>query len=164
MGPPPSGMPKDQFAAGLRQRIRDDNTLGVVHIAEAWIYVPRRAGDHTARQLEAGEMKVTELRREERTEALVVRYECRDGKQRCGSVLSSDPRPAAWRSGTPWRWGRRAKGGSPAYSSGLVPFWGRLGVGQGMRFMGAFSRLWSRVGSIMWRGASGHCLSSGSIS
>jgi hypothetical protein len=82
MGPPPPDMPKDQFAAVLRQRIRDDNTFGVVHIVEAWVYVPKRVGDHTARQLEAGEMRVTDLRREERTEALVVRYECRDRAQR----------------------------------------------------------------------------------
>lgn len=82
MGPPPPDMSKADFVEALRDRIRSDNTFGLVHIAEAWIYVPKRPGDHTARQLESGEMKVADLKREERVETLVVRFECRDGDQR----------------------------------------------------------------------------------
>ena len=82
MGPRPPDMPKDQFVAVLRQRIRDDNTLGIVHIVEAWVYIPKTVNDHTARQLEAGEMAVSDLKRGDKTEALIVRYECRDGSQR----------------------------------------------------------------------------------
>ena len=82
MGPRPSEMPKDQFMAVLRQRIRDDSTFGVVHILEAWVYVPRKPNDHTMRQILAGEMAVTDLKKGDKTEALIVRYECRDGSQR----------------------------------------------------------------------------------
>jgi hypothetical protein len=82
MGPPPPDMPKDQFVAVLRQRIRDDNTYGVVHICQAWAYVPKHPNDHTYRQILDGEIAVSELKRGDKTEALVVRYECRDGAQR----------------------------------------------------------------------------------
>ena len=61
MGPRPPDMPKDQFMAVLRQRIRDDNTLGVVHILEAWVYIPRKPNDHTMKQILAGEMGVGEM-------------------------------------------------------------------------------------------------------
>lgn len=82
MGPPPPDMSKSEFVEALKSQIRNDNTYSVVHIAEAWIYVPKRPNDHTSRQLETGEMKVVDLRREERVEALVVRSECREGEQR----------------------------------------------------------------------------------
>ena len=82
MGPPPPDMPKDQFVAVLKQRIRDDNTFGVVHILEAWVYVPRKPNDHTMKQILAGAMAVSDLKKGDKTEALVVRYECRDGSQR----------------------------------------------------------------------------------
>ena len=82
MGPPLPDMPKDQFVAVLRQRIRDDNTFGVVHILEAWVYVPKKPNDHIYNQILAGEMGVSDLKQGDKTEALVVRYECRDGSQR----------------------------------------------------------------------------------
>lgn len=75
-------MPKDQFIAVLRQRIRDDNTFGVVHICQAWAYLPKHPNDHTYRQILAGEMSVPDLKRGDKTEALIVRYECQDGSQR----------------------------------------------------------------------------------
>ena len=82
MGPPPPDMPKDQFVAVLRQRIRDDNTFGVDHILEAWVYIPKRPNDHTMKQIMAGEIAVSDLKKGDKTEALVVRYECREGTQR----------------------------------------------------------------------------------
>jgi hypothetical protein len=56
--------------------------FGVVHVVEAWVYIPRRLNDPAMKQLETGEMKVADLRREERSEALIVRCEGRDGSQR----------------------------------------------------------------------------------
>ena len=82
MGPPPPDMPKDQFVAVLRQRIRDDNTFGVVHVLEAWVFIPKKPNDHTMKQILAGEMGVSDLKKGDKTEALVVRYECRDETQR----------------------------------------------------------------------------------
>ena len=47
--------------AGLKQRIRDEDTYGVVHISESWSYFSRRRGDHTLKQIAEGEIKVSEL-------------------------------------------------------------------------------------------------------
>ncbi len=66
----------------LRQKIPYDNTFGVVHILEAWVFVPKHPNDHTLKQILAGEMAVADLKRGDKTEALVVRYECWDGTQR----------------------------------------------------------------------------------
>ena len=82
MGARPPDMPKDQFMAVLRQRICDDKTFGVVHILEAWVFIPKKPNDHTMKQILAGEMGVPDLKRGDKTEALIVRYECRDGSQR----------------------------------------------------------------------------------
>ena len=82
MGPPPPDMPKDQFVTVLRQRILEDNTFGVVHILKAWVYVPRKPNDHTMKQILTSEIAMSDLKRGDKTEALVVRYECRDGSQR----------------------------------------------------------------------------------
>lgn len=93
MGPPPPDMPKDQFVAVLRQRIRDDNNFGVVHILEAWVYVPRKPNDHTWIQLMSGEMRMSDLKHEDKTESLLVHYKCRDGTQR--AWISPIVRPKA---------------------------------------------------------------------
>ena len=44
--------------------------------------MPRKPNDDTMRQILVGEMAVSDLKRGDKTEALVVRYECRDGTQR----------------------------------------------------------------------------------
>ncbi len=49
---------------------------------EARVYIPRQLNDPAMKRLEAGEIAVSDLRREERSEALIVRYECRNGAQR----------------------------------------------------------------------------------
>lgn len=82
MGPPPPDMPKDVFVGRLKESIRQNQFFGVVHILEAWVYIPRRLNDPAMKKLEASEMKVADLKREDRAEALVVRYESRDGAQR----------------------------------------------------------------------------------
>lgn len=97
MGPPPPGMPKHQFVEALKETMRRNGTFGVVHISQAWIYVPPRPNDHTYRQILAGEIAVSELKEGDKTEALVVRYECRDGTQRmwiCPIVRPKDGRVA----------------------------------------------------------------------
>ncbi len=82
MGPPPPGMPKHQFIEALKASIRQNDIYGVVHIVEAWVYIPKKPNDHTMKQILAGEMAVSDLKKGDKTEALIVRYECRDGSQR----------------------------------------------------------------------------------
>ena len=82
MGHPPPDMDKATFAGRLRESIRQNQFYSVVHIVEAWVYIPRKPNDHTTKQILAGEMAVSDLKKGDKTEALIVRYECRDGTQR----------------------------------------------------------------------------------
>ena len=79
---PPPGLDRDQVAEALRQTIRVNNIYGLVHICEAWTYFPKLPRDHTMTQILHGEIAVSELRPEDRTEALTVRMESRDGASR----------------------------------------------------------------------------------
>lgn len=79
---PPAGMPKEQFAGALRNAVKEHDLYGVLHVAEAWTYLPARPGDHTYRQITEGEMSVSDLQAQDRTEALVVHLQSRDGVQR----------------------------------------------------------------------------------
>jgi len=82
IGQAPPGMDRDQFTGVLKEAIRTNDIYGIVHISEAWLYIPSRPNDHTMKQILAGEMAVSDLKKGDKTEALVVRYECRDGTQR----------------------------------------------------------------------------------
>lgn len=77
--PSPRDLGRDEMAEKLRQAVREQNVYGVVHLAESWMYNRQHARDHTMRQILEGEMKVPELRPEDRTEALVVMMESREG-------------------------------------------------------------------------------------
>ena len=70
---------RDLQADWLRQHINEHYIYGVVHICEAWAHFVKRPNQHTLKQLQAGEMKVSELRPEDRTEALMVSAQSRDG-------------------------------------------------------------------------------------
>ena len=78
---PQPGMAREDFQVNLKGTMQKNNTYGVIQIAEAWSYLPRRPDDHTYRQVLEGEIKVSELKPEDKTEALVVRYESSDGNQ-----------------------------------------------------------------------------------
>jgi hypothetical protein len=79
LGNAPPGMNRQELVGRVKQAVQDNNIYGVVHVMEAWTYIPRGPNDHTYKQVLAGEMKVAELKPEDRTEALVVRMEGRDG-------------------------------------------------------------------------------------
>lgn len=49
------------------------------HIVKARDYIPKNAPRPHDEQILAGEMGVSDLKRGDKTEALIVRYECRDG-------------------------------------------------------------------------------------
>ena len=79
VNPVPANTAADALAAGVRQAALENGLYGVIMIAEAWMYLPKRAKDHTAVQIMCGEMNVADLKDEDRTEALMVRMESRDG-------------------------------------------------------------------------------------
>lgn len=72
---PQPGMDREAFMANLKGTIKATNAYGVIQIGEVWAYIPPRPGDHTYRQVLEGEMKVSELKEGDKTEALFVRYQ-----------------------------------------------------------------------------------------
>jgi hypothetical protein len=79
VNPVPANTAAVALTAGVRQAVLENGLYGVIMIAEAWTYMPRRAKDHTAVQIMCGEMNVADLKDEDRAEALMVRMESRDG-------------------------------------------------------------------------------------
>ena len=77
----PPGMARETFMANLQGTIKANNAFGVIQIGEVWAYLPPRPDDHTYRQVLEGEMKVSELKPEDKTEALLVRFQSSDGDQ-----------------------------------------------------------------------------------
>jgi hypothetical protein len=63
----------------IRKAIRDNDLYAVIHIGEAWSYFMKGEKDHTAFQLMDGEMKISDLREEDKIENLYLRMESRDG-------------------------------------------------------------------------------------
>ena len=39
---------RDQFTKVLKDTIRQNNMYGVIHILEAWVYVPKKPNNHDA--------------------------------------------------------------------------------------------------------------------
>lgn len=70
---------RDAQAEWIRHHIHDTYAFGVIHIVEAWSRFADKPGDHTLRQIQAGEMRVADLRPEDRTEVLMVCAQARDG-------------------------------------------------------------------------------------
>jgi hypothetical protein len=75
-------MEKAQMAETLRKHIQAENVFGVIHIAEAWAYLPQRKNDHTFKQLAQGEMRVADLKRGDQSEVLMLHMSSRTGASR----------------------------------------------------------------------------------
>ena len=75
------GLDRAQLAAVVMQQARAEKVIGIVHIVVARVYIPRRPNDHTWIQLISGEMRMSDLKHEDKTESLLVHYRCRDGTQ-----------------------------------------------------------------------------------
>ncbi len=59
--------------------IRTNALYAIIDVGEAWTYFPKAGKDHTAFQLLDGEKRVSDLQSGDRTEALYLRMESRDG-------------------------------------------------------------------------------------
>jgi hypothetical protein len=68
---------RDAFVANLKQMIQNSDIIGIVHIAEAWMH---SGNDHITKQIMWGEISVSDLKPEHRTEALTVSVQSRDGQ------------------------------------------------------------------------------------
>jgi hypothetical protein len=80
--PAPVDVVPDELAARLKAFIHDNPIYGLVHVLESWTYFPTGATDHTMKQIQLGEIRVSELQDLDRREALVVMAETRDGYKR----------------------------------------------------------------------------------
>ena len=69
---------RDLEAEWLRRHIREHYAFGVVHVVETWMRLAPPE-DHTLRQIMDGEIKISELRKEDRKEALMVSAQSHDG-------------------------------------------------------------------------------------
>lgn len=72
-------MEKTQMAGTLRNHIKAENIYALIHIAEAWAYLPRHKKDHTLTQLAQGEMRIADLKREDQSEVLMLHMSSRAG-------------------------------------------------------------------------------------
>ena len=72
-------MTREDVSAKLREQLPGSQVYGLIHIAEAWAYLPKGPNDHTQKQLEWGEMSISSLRQEDKTELLLVSLLSRDG-------------------------------------------------------------------------------------
>ena len=79
ISPVPPKTTHEQIQAAIRTAIREDNLYGVIHVGEAWTYFQKERKDHTAFQLLDGELRVSDLKDGDKTEALYLRMESRDG-------------------------------------------------------------------------------------
>lgn len=70
---------RDLQATWIRRHIAEKYAFGVVHVTEAWMRMAPNPNDHVLKQVLAGEIKVSELRPEDRTEVLMVSAQSRDG-------------------------------------------------------------------------------------
>ena len=77
--PIPPNTDHAQVQAAIRSAVRKDHFYGVIHVGEAWTYFSNGKKDHTAVQLLAGEMKVSDLKDADKTECLYLKMESRDG-------------------------------------------------------------------------------------
>lgn len=66
-------------AEWLRGYISERYTFGVIHVVECWMRLAPKPDDHILKQVMAGEIKVSELNPEHRTETLMVSSQSRDG-------------------------------------------------------------------------------------
>ena len=78
VNPVPPKTDPAQLNATIENAVKEHELYGVVFVGEAWAYFPKEK-DHTAFQLMDGEMKVSDLRDEDKKEALIVRMENEDG-------------------------------------------------------------------------------------
>lgn len=80
VNPLPPGVTDEQMLGGVRQAVRQHDLYAVITIAETWTYFSSGSRDHTLVQIMHNEMRVSDLRDEDKAECLMVRMECREGE------------------------------------------------------------------------------------
>ena len=73
-----SGSDKSVLAGIVREIAAKMQATEVIMITEAWMYMAKGKADHTSKQLVMGEIRVSELRPEDKQEVVMVQYESQD--------------------------------------------------------------------------------------
>jgi len=79
VAPVPAGIPPAEVNATVKKAIQQRHLYAVISLSEAWVYFHNPGHDHTAFQIRHGEMDVSDLRDEDKSEHLYVRMESQDG-------------------------------------------------------------------------------------
>lgn len=69
----------DELVLAVREAVHKHNPFGVITMSEGWVYLPKQWMDHTSRKILDGEMTVSDLRPDDRTEVFMIRLESRAG-------------------------------------------------------------------------------------
>jgi hypothetical protein len=75
-------MTREDITHMLREQLPGSSVCGLIHIGEAWAYVPKGKGDHTHKQLRLGEMGVSDLNADDKFEVLATSLLSRAGDTR----------------------------------------------------------------------------------
>ena len=78
---PPQDMDRESFCRVLKNNIRGQDIETIVHIVEIWTYAPKRPNDHTWKQIQEGEIAISQLKEGDKEEALMVSVACRGGAE-----------------------------------------------------------------------------------
>jgi hypothetical protein len=89
-------MTREDVVQALREQIPGSNVYGLIHIGEAWVYMPKGKGDHTHKQLKLGEMAVSDLNADDKSEVLMTSLLSRDGvhRARLDEIVREEDKPA----------------------------------------------------------------------
>jgi hypothetical protein len=75
-------MTHDEITHMLREQLPGSSVYGLIHIGEAWAYIPKGKGDHTHKQLRLGEMGVSDLNADDKIDVLATSLLSRAGDTR----------------------------------------------------------------------------------
>lgn len=78
VNPIPPGVDHELLHSSLKNAVIEHNLYGIILICESWAYFSKQ-NDHTAVQLLTGEMRVSDLNEQDKSEILLVRMENSDG-------------------------------------------------------------------------------------
>lgn len=72
-------MTRERVAETLREQLPGSDVYGLIYITEAWGYVAKGPEDHTVKQIQWGEIAVSDLKDDDKIELLSVHLVNRDG-------------------------------------------------------------------------------------
>jgi hypothetical protein len=78
--PAPVGLEREAVAHAVRAAVRQHDLMGVIHVAEAWTFLPSGPDDPNWKKLMEGSTSVSQLDGKDRVETLLVRMEGSDGQ------------------------------------------------------------------------------------